>query len=177
MAPDGSTDFACKTCNAMKVVQGVVFQSSGMLAGPSSGLNVIRALLATPSTDSLFESVILQSGRRLLHPSTQSSLQTHFYGLINRANGSDSCTSAFSLASDAHNFDPSLRNGALITSALELTALPFTEISKPLLLTNVANEAVPMSYGNMPALGAKYFFNIAAASYGDDRTEMSENST
>uniref|UniRef100_D8PV19 Carboxylesterase type B domain-containing protein n=1 Tax=Schizophyllum commune (strain H4-8 / FGSC 9210) TaxID=578458 RepID=D8PV19_SCHCM len=204
MAPDDSTNLAVQdVMNAMKFVQGVVSSFGGnskiTLSGQSSGANMIRALLATPSADDLFESAILQSDTidyGFLTPSTQSTLQSHFNGLINCADGSESCTSALSLSTildassslfaDAYSLDPSatqfapmrpVRDGALITSALDLTSSPFPAVSKPILLTTVANEAAPTIYGNMPALGAEYFFNIAAASYGDDRTETLENST
>ncbi len=67
MAPDGTTNLGLKdTINAMKFVQTIApfFGGSASkitVAGQSSGANMIRALLATPSAADLFASAILQS--------------------------------------------------------------------------------------------------------------------
>ncbi|KAL1744358.1 Alpha/Beta hydrolase protein [Schizophyllum fasciatum] len=204
MAPDGSTNLAVQdVMNAMKFVQTVVGSFGGSskitLAGQSSGANMIRALLATPSADSLFESAILQSDTidyGFLTTSTQSTLQSHFNGAIGCNGGSSECTDALSLDtildassdlfSTAHTLDPSatqfapmrpVHDGNLITSTLDLTSSPFPSVSKPLLLSTVANEAAPTIFGNMPVLTRQYFHDVAAASYGDARTDALANST
>ena len=68
MAPDGSiTNNAVKdTMNALRFLQkvGPSFGGSASkitIAGQSSGANMLRALLATPSASSLFQSAILES--------------------------------------------------------------------------------------------------------------------
>jgi carboxylesterase type B len=67
MAPSGATNLAVKdTINAMNFLAKVVPSFGGSvskitLAGQSSGAGMIRALLATPSASSLFQSAILQS--------------------------------------------------------------------------------------------------------------------
>jgi carboxylesterase type B len=67
MAPDGSTNLAVKdVISAMKFIQNVASSFGGSktditLAGQSSGGNMIRALLATPSASSLFTKAIIQS--------------------------------------------------------------------------------------------------------------------
>jgi len=67
MAPDGSTNLAVKdVVNALSFLKKVLPGFGGnpsqiTLAGQSSGANMIRALLATPSASSLFRSAILQS--------------------------------------------------------------------------------------------------------------------
>lgn len=68
MSPDGSiTNNAVKdTMNALKFLQKVVPSFGGSssritIAGQSSGANMVRALLATPSASSTFHSAILES--------------------------------------------------------------------------------------------------------------------
>ena len=66
-APNGNTNLALKdVITGLKFLQKVVPSFGGnagkiTVAGQSSGANMIRALLATPSASSLFVSGILQS--------------------------------------------------------------------------------------------------------------------
>ena len=66
MSPDGKTNFAVQDAiNAMKFIKTVTSLLGGSsditLAGQSSGATMIRALLATPSANSLFKSAIIHS--------------------------------------------------------------------------------------------------------------------
>lgn len=67
MSPNGNTNLAVKDLvNAMQFLRRVSPAFGGTtskitLAGQSSGANMIRALLATPSASALFKSAILQS--------------------------------------------------------------------------------------------------------------------
>ncbi|KAF8892430.1 Alpha/Beta hydrolase protein [Infundibulicybe gibba] len=163
MSPDGSTNFAVKDLvNALQFLKKIVPSFNGSaskitLAGQSSGANLIRALLATPSASSLFTSAILQSDPMnfgFLSPSTQQSLQSNFNGLINCGASDTSCQRSLSLnailnAQDtlfrtAFTIDPAagmaqpirpVRDGSFITSPLDSTA-PFPSVNKPILLSS-----------------------------------------
>ena len=80
MAPDGNTNLAVKDIiTALEFLQKVVPSFGGSaskitLAGQSSGANMIRALLATPSASDLFQSAILQSDPMARHFQTHSRL-------------------------------------------------------------------------------------------------------
>jgi carboxylesterase type B len=67
MAPSGETNHAVKdVINALQFLKRVLPSFNGdpskvTIAGQSSGATMVRALLATPSADNLFQSAILQS--------------------------------------------------------------------------------------------------------------------
>ncbi|KAJ7197881.1 alpha/beta-hydrolase [Mycena rebaudengoi] len=200
MSPDGSMNLAVKdTINAMNFLSKVVPSFGGKasqitLAGQSSGAGMIRALLATPSASSLFQSAILQSDPMnygFLNVSTQVSLQSHFNDLVHCSAQDKACQAALSvdaildaqvtLTSDAPSIDEStgigepirpVRDGALITNPLDLTAA-FPSVQKPLLLTNVKNEAAPTIYGWLEQpTDSSFFAPFCQASLGADRTAL-----
>ncbi|KAF7331245.1 Carboxylic ester hydrolase [Mycena kentingensis (nom. inval.)] len=166
------------------------------LAGQSSGANMIRALLATPSADSLFKNAILQSDPMdygFLSTTTQALLQDTFNDLLGCTPTDNACLSALSTAdilsaydtlkSQAMSLDPStglgepirpVMDGTLLTSSLDSTA-PFPPVSKPLLITTVANEAGPTIYDLLfpgpDPVPAAYFAPTTALSLGDARTQ------
>lgn len=67
MSPDGNANLAVKdVMNALRFLQTVVPSFGGSaskitVAGQSSGANMVRALLATPSASALFQQAIIQS--------------------------------------------------------------------------------------------------------------------
>ncbi|KAF8205748.1 alpha/beta-hydrolase [Mycena galopus ATCC 62051] len=198
MAPNGATNLAVKdTINAMNFLAKVVPSFGGSaskitLAGQSSGAGMIRAILATPSASSLFQSAILQSDPidyGFLNTSTQVALQSSFNTLTGCAATNTACQRALSLDSildaqvtlgnNAPSIDPStgsaepirpVRDGSLITTPLDLTAA-FPSVKKPILLSNVRNEAGPTIYGMFAApLTPSTFDPVCEASLGDART-------
>ncbi|KAJ6618866.1 Alpha/Beta hydrolase protein [Mycena sp. CBHHK59/15] len=205
MAPDGSTNLAVKdTINAINFLAKVVPSFGGKaskitLAGQSSGAGMIRALLATPSASSLFQSAILQSdpvNYGFLNVSTQVLLQSSFNDLTGCAATDKACQKALSLdtilnaqvslTNDASDIDPStgvaepirpVRDGALITTPLDLTA-PFPAVSKPILISTVKNEAGFTIYNNFPAvIGNSLFAPVCDVSLGAERTAIVQNSS
>ncbi|KAJ7749550.1 Alpha/Beta hydrolase protein [Mycena maculata] len=206
MAPNGATNLAVQDAiNAMKFLEKVVPSFGGSaskitLAGQSSGAGLIRALLATPSASSLFQSAILQSDPidyGFLNASTQTLLQSSFNQLIGCTASDMSCQKALSvddiinaqvtLGDNAPNIDPStgsaepirpVRDGSLITTPLDLTASPFPSVTKPILLSNVKNEAGPTIYGMFTeSIGSSLFAPVCDASLGTDRTAVVLNSS
>ncbi|KAJ6514846.1 alpha/beta-hydrolase [Mycena vitilis] len=198
MGPSGATNLAVKdTINAMNFLANVVPSFGGSaskitLAGQSSGAGMIRALLATPSASSLFQSAIMQSDTinyGFLNDSTQVALQESYNSLIACAATDLACQAALSvdailnaqaaLLNDAANIDAStgvgepirpVRDGSLITTPLDLTAA-FPSQSKPLLLSNVKNEAGPTIYGEFTtSLSTSLFASVCQASLGDSRS-------
>ncbi|KAK7038100.1 carboxylic ester hydrolase [Favolaschia claudopus] len=199
MAPDGTTNLAVKdSIAAMNFLAKVVPSFGGSsskitLAGQSSGAGMIRALLAAPSASSLFQSAILQSDPidyGFLNVSTQNALQSSFNTLTGCAASDKACQSSLSvdailsaqvtLGDNAPSIDAStgsaepirpVRDGSLINTPLDLTA-PFPPVSKPILLTNVKNEAGPTIFGAFTGILAPSVFGpVCAASLGDARTE------
>ena len=67
MAPSGESNLAVKdVINALQFLKRVLPSFNGdpakvTIAGQSSGATMVRALLATPSADGLFQSAIMQS--------------------------------------------------------------------------------------------------------------------
>ncbi|KAJ7137788.1 Alpha/Beta hydrolase protein [Mycena epipterygia] len=200
MAPSGATNLAVKdTINAMNFLAKVVPSFGGKankitLAGQSSGAGMIRALLATPSASSLFQSAILQSdpvNYGFLNASTQVLLQSSFNGLTGCATSNKACQTALSLdaildaqvtlSNNAPDIDAStgfaepirpVRDGSLITTPLDLTAA-FPSVNKPILLSNVKNEAGPTIYGMFTAsIGTSLFEPVCDQSLGTDRTAI-----
>ncbi|KAJ7633008.1 alpha/beta-hydrolase [Roridomyces roridus] len=204
MAPNGGTNLAVKdTVNALTFLAKVVPSFGGSaskitLAGQSSGAGMIRALLATPSASSLFQSAILQSdpiNYGFLNVSTQGLLQSSFNQLVGCAASDTACQAKLSvdsiinaqvtLGNEASTIDAStglaepirpVRDGKLITTPLDLTA-PFPAVNKPILLSNVKNEAGPTIYGMFPqSIGNSLFAPVCEASLGTDRTTLVQNS-
>lgn len=74
MAPDGTVNLGVQdVINALSFLKATVASFGGngskiTLAGQSSGANMIRALLATPSASSLFQSAILHSDPMVSSP-------------------------------------------------------------------------------------------------------------
>ncbi|KAF7337962.1 Carboxylic ester hydrolase [Mycena venus] len=198
MAPSGATNLAVKdTITAMNFLAKVVPSFGGSakkitLAGQSSGANMIRALLATPSASSLFQSAILQSdpiNYGFLNASTQTALQSSYNTLTGCAATDKACQAALSLdaildaqvtlGDNAPSIDAStgsaepirpVRDGSLITTPLDLTAA-FPSVNKPILLSNVKNEAGPTIFGMFTGVLAPSVFGpVCEASLGDDRT-------
>ncbi|KAJ7074098.1 alpha/beta-hydrolase [Mycena amicta] len=201
MAPNGATNLAVKdTINALTFLSKVVPSFGGdakqiTLAGQSSGAGMIRALLATPSASSLFQSSIMQSdpiNYGFLNVSTQNSLQSAFNTLTGCAASNKACQTSLSVAAilnaqvtlsaEAQSIDEStgvaepirpVRDGSLITTTLDLTASAFPSQSKPLLLTNVKNEAGPTIYGMFQsALSNSLTSTVCDNSLGPDRTAL-----
>ncbi|TFK38938.1 alpha/beta-hydrolase [Crucibulum laeve] len=175
LSPDGTTNLAVKDLvSAMQFLKKVVPAFGGSaskitLAGQSSGANMIRALLATPSASSLFRSAILQSDPMnfgFLNPTTHQALQSSFNDIVGCSAIDISCRDSLSLDtiidaemdifSNAVSIDPAagpsqpirpVRDGSFITSPLDSTAA-FPSVSKPILLTTVLQEAGYAIYGN-----------------------------
>jgi carboxylesterase type B len=118
-------------------------------------------------------------------PEVQFELQQYFNEQINCAAADTSCLSSLPLntvlcASDAlfnnaMNIDSSatweepmrpVHDGVLITSTLDSSS-PFPQVSKPIILSNVANEAGPAIYGSFPFLDASTYEEIVNSSFGE----------
>lgn len=211
-SPDGRTNFAVQDVIAsLKFLRTVLPSFTGdvskiTVAGQSSGANLIRALLATPSAASLFHSAILHSDPMVslyfaykflvaeilqdygfLSPTAQSKLQQYFNEQINCSAADASCITSLTLsailsASDALynnaiNIDPSatmeepmrpVHDGTLITSTLDSSS-PFPQVSKPIILSTVVNEAGPIIYGSLFAtpLDASSYAGFVHSSFGE----------
>ncbi|KAJ7210086.1 alpha/beta-hydrolase [Mycena pura] len=199
--PDGSMNLAVTdTINALAFLGQVVPSFGGdaakiTLAGQSSGAGMIRTLLATPSADALFHSAILQSDPMdygFLSPATHTLLQGTFNDLVGCSTADTACQTALSVAdilaaqqslvNEALALDSStglgepLRptlDGTLVRTPLDSTA-PFPAVRKPLLLTNVLNEAGPTIYDTLfpgPAQPAAAFAPVCDAILGPARTQ------
>jgi len=167
------------------------------LAGQSSGASMIRTLLATPSASSLFRNAILQSDPfdyGFLTLETQAILQSAFNDLVYCSASDTACQMALTLdeilsaqttvEDESVDLDPStgqgsplrpVRDGQLVTIPLDSTA-PFPAVSKPLLLSNVKNEAGPTVYqllfpGPDP-VDASLFAPVCDVSLGPNRTQI-----
>jgi len=211
-SPDGRTNFAVQDVIAsLKFLRTVLPSFAGdvskiTLAGQSSGANLIRALLATPSAAPLFQSAILHSDPMVSFcllakifvseipqdfgfqsPAVQSELQQYFNKQINCVASDTSCLSALPLstvlsASDAlfnnaMSIDPAatgeepmrpVHDGVLITSTLDSSS-PFPQVSKPIILNTVENEAGPTIYGSMfpYPIDASTYEEIVQSSFGE----------
>ncbi|ETW86173.1 Carboxylesterase [Heterobasidion irregulare TC 32-1] len=199
-SPDGRTNFALQDITtALKFLQKVVPSFGGSaskitVAGQSSGANMIRALLAVPSASSLFQSAILQSDPMdygFLSPGAQQTLQNYFNSNI-KCNATDAaCLEAMSIddilsAQDllfANGFeqDPSatqsepmrpVHDGYFLTSTLDSTS-PFPSVSKPILLSNVKNEAGLTIYSSFPdPMGRSLYDAVVNGTFGNPRTSI-----
>ncbi|KAJ3569960.1 hypothetical protein NP233_g4720 [Leucocoprinus birnbaumii] len=198
MAPDGTTNLAVKdVVNALQFLQKVLPAFGGSpgkitIAGQSSGATMVRTLLAVPSASSLFRSAIIQSDPMnfgFLTSSVQQSLQGLFNGLISCAAQNASCLSSLAvdsiLGSQTTLFNTAFQSipvvgqaepmrpvldGSFITTSLDSTT-PFPSVSKPILISTVAEEAGPTIYGGgFPgALTQSDLANALAFSLGQDR--------
>ncbi|KAG6814563.1 hypothetical protein H0H92_000091 [Tricholoma furcatifolium] len=181
-APDGVTNLALKDIvNALEFLNIVVPSFGGAaskitVAGQSSGANMIRALLADYG---------------FLSATTQQNLQCYFNGLISCDATNISCWDALSLDTildaqttffnNAAGIDASaglaepirpVNDGYFITSPLDSTA-PFPAVSKPIMITNVLDEAALTIYGEFTdPLPSSYFEPICNATFGPDRTAI-----
>ncbi|KAJ7508294.1 alpha/beta-hydrolase [Mycena galericulata] len=206
LAPNGPMNLDVRdTINAIQFL-GQVLPSFGgdpsmiTLAGQSSGAGMIRMLLATPSASSLFQSAILQSDPMdygFLSLDTQALLQSTFNDLVSCAESDTDCQMALTigeilnaqvtLEDEAMDLDPStgqgeplrpVLDGQLVTTPLDSTA-PFPAVSKPLLLTNVKNEAGPTIYNLVfpgpDPVPADEFLPVVDASLGANRTAIIAN--
>ena len=210
-SPDGRTNFAVQDIIASLKFLHTVLPSFGgdvtkiTVAGQSSGANLIRALLATPSAAPLFQSAILHSDPMVsvcfftsllvaeilqdygfLSSTVQSKLQQYFNEQINCSAGDASCINSLTLSAvlsasnalynNAMNIDPSatweepmrpVHDGVLITSTLDSSS-PFPQVSKPIILSNVADEAGPAIYGSFTsAIDASTYEAIVNSSFGE----------
>ncbi len=127
---------------------------------------------------------------------TQSTLQNYFNGLLPCAADNTTCLSNITLddllnfqdnlSESAFSLDPStgtgqpirvVRDGTLITTALDDT-MPFPHVSKPLLISNVKNEAALSIYTGAPvSLNADTYDFLVEQTFGDPATETILNST
>lgn len=207
MSPTNVTNNAVQdTINALHFLQkvGPSFGGSASkitIAGQSSGANMVRALLATPSASDLFQSAVLESDPMdygLLTPSTQQILQADFNSQVNCSSGDIECFNNLSVdtiltaqdntSDDVNNLGiaPSAagsepirptRDGSLITSPLDLTAT-FPPQNKPILLTNVKDEATLEIYGTFDFnVDAGLYDEVVDQTFGEPRTDRILNTS
>ncbi|EMD38209.1 hypothetical protein CERSUDRAFT_113358 [Gelatoporia subvermispora B] len=199
MDPSGNTNLAVKDIvTALQFLQKVLPSFGGdtskiTLAGQSSGANMIRALLAVPSAESLFQSAILQSDTMdygLLNMSIQETLQDFFNSQINCDSTDTECLTNLSLddilyASQTLSDDGGdisaaaglaepirpVKDGSFITSPLDSTA-PFPHVSKPIILSTVLNEAMPTIYSEFTdPIDSSTYTDVVNITFGTPRTE------
>ncbi|KIJ16980.1 hypothetical protein PAXINDRAFT_74662 [Paxillus involutus ATCC 200175] len=198
IAPNGQTNLGLKdTVNALQLLRKVLPSFGGdpskiTVAGQSSGANMIRALLAVPSAQSLFQSAILQSDPMdygFLSVSDQQQLQDYFVSILPCKPNDTSCLNAMSLDEivttvGLNQFDNAslvvpaatqaepmrvVNDGTFITSTLDSTT-PFPEVTKPIILSNVADEAGLTIYGNFPdPVPEAEYEAIVNGSFGESR--------
>ncbi|KAL4067786.1 Alpha/Beta hydrolase protein [Scleroderma yunnanense] len=201
IAPNGQTNLGVKdVVNALQFLNKVLpsFGGSGSqitLAGQSSGANMIRALLAVPSVQPLFQAAILQSDPMdygFLSPSDQQLLQDYFLSILPCHASDTACLNALpvdqivnsiglnqfynasTIVPAATQVEPMrvVNDGSFITSTLDSSS-PFPEVSKPILLTTVADEAGYTIYSALPnpILPAEYQA-IVNSSFGETRCKI-----
>ncbi|TFY76542.1 hypothetical protein EWM64_g7471, partial [Hericium alpestre] len=198
-SPDDRTNFAVKdVMTALQFLQRVTPSFGGdaskiTIAGQSSGANMVRALLAVPSASSLFQSAILQSDPMdygFLSPSAQKNVQGLFNSNINCSSSDTSCLNAlsipdilsaqnqtylfgFSVEPSATQSEPMrpVHDGTLLTTTLD-SCTPFPQVSKPLLISTVLNEAGLTIYGNFDGpLSPSLYSQIVNGTFGDPRSD------
>ncbi|KAF7778624.1 CAZyme family CE10 [Agaricus bisporus var. burnettii] len=205
MAPDGTTNLAVKDLvNALQFLKKVLPDFGGdpnkvTIAGQSSGAGLVRSLLAAPSASSLFRSGIIQSDPMnfgFLTASTQQTMQSLYNGFIGCSNTDKACHNSLSLDQIIDNqmalfvsayqtvpvvgqsepIRPVL-DGSFITTSLDSTT-PFPSVSKPLLITTVADEAAFAIYSAYRApLTESGLADACNATFGEDRTNVILSST
>lgn len=129
-------------------------------------------------------------------PSTQQALQTDFNQQVNCTSGDTECFTSLSIddiltaqdntSDDSTNVAPSAagsepirptRDGTLITSPLDLTA-SFPSQSKPILLTNVKDEATLTIYGTFDFnVDAQLYDEVVEGTFGEPRTDRILNTS
>ncbi|KAI6045597.1 Alpha/Beta hydrolase protein [Pisolithus marmoratus] len=201
IAPNGETNLGLKdVVNGLQFLHNVLPSFGGdkskiTLAGQSSGANMIRALLAVPSAQSLFQSAILQSDPMdygFLSVSNQQQLQDYFVSLLPCQVSDTACLNALSVDEIVNNIglnqffnasqivpaatqmDPMrvVRDGSFITSTLDSSS-PFPAVSKPILLSTVMDEAGYTIYGNFPnPVPQSEYQAIVNASFGETRSQV-----
>ncbi|CDO73592.1 hypothetical protein BN946_scf185014.g62 [Trametes cinnabarina] len=200
LAPSGVHNLAVSdVMAALGFLQKVVPSFGGSaskitVAGQSSGANLIRALLAVPSADSLFQSAILQSDPMdfgFLSTSLQQGLLDTFMENLNCSASDTSCINALSLDDVMSSQDTLLDMAAnseldpavgasepirpvfdnvLIKSTLDSTS-PFPRVSKPIIVSTVRNEAGPTIYGGFPdSVNDSLYEELVDFTFGDPRT-------
>lgn len=199
MTPSGEYNLAVEDIiTALGFLQKVVPSFGGSaskitLDGQSSGANMIRAMLAIPSAADLFQSAILQSDPMdygFLNTTMQDTLQSFFNEQIACSATDSSCLDSLSvddvltaqgyLIGNASDIVPAagssepirpVRDGVLITSPLDLTA-SFPSQTKPILLSNVVDEAMLTIYGFFPdPITVEFYDEFVDGSFGEPRAE------
>ncbi|KAK7040934.1 hypothetical protein VNI00_009530 [Paramarasmius palmivorus] len=204
LAPDGSTNLGLKDAvNALQFLKDNISPFGGdaskiTIAGQSSGANMVRALLAVPSAQSLFRSAILQSDPMnygFLSTSVQQTLVNTFNSITSCSATDKACQSALSLDtiisaqmsvySQGQALEPAaglaqpirvVKDGSFIASPLDSTAT-FPSVNKPVLISTVKNEAATQIYNFFPELPESAFQDAVLASLGEDRTTKIVQST
>ncbi|EIW60289.1 alpha/beta-hydrolase [Trametes versicolor FP-101664 SS1] len=201
LAPSGAHNLAvADVMTALSFLQKVVPSFGGSaskitVAGQSSGANMIRALLAVPSADSLFQQAILQSDPMdfgFLSTSVHQDLLDAYMDNVNCTASNTACVGALSLSTilngqatlldQAVNGDLDeaagssepirpVRGNVLITSTLDSTA-PFPKVSKPVIVSTVRNEAGPTIYGGFPdTVNDSFYEQLVSFTFGTPRTD------
>ncbi|KIY66315.1 alpha/beta-hydrolase [Cylindrobasidium torrendii FP15055 ss-10] len=196
MAPDGTTNLALKdVITALTFLKSHASSFGGdvskiTVSGQSSGANMIRALLATPSASGLYQSAILHSDPMnygFLSPSTQETLLDYFASEVscydsscfNKPSVKNILDAQTALLADAYSLDAStgagepirpVHDGKLITTTLT-SSTSFPSQSKPILLFTVQNEATETIYSQFDSPVTASIFNSALnASLGTARS-------
>ncbi|EGN95639.1 hypothetical protein SERLA73DRAFT_95197 [Serpula lacrymans var. lacrymans S7.3] len=199
ISPNGNTNLGLKDAvNALEFLSQVLPSFGGdaskvTVAGQSSGANMIRALLAVPSADSLFQSAILQSDPMdygFLSVADQNQLQDYFTPMLNCTSTDVAClnglnaydivnSAGMSFYSNAYTVVPAaaqsepmrvVTDGTFITSTLDSTS-PFPKVTKPILLSNVLDEAGYTIYGSFPDAVPEAEYNLVVnGTFGAQRT-------
>ncbi|KAI6036430.1 alpha beta-hydrolase [Pisolithus microcarpus] len=200
ISPNGETNLGLKdVVNGLQFLHNVLPNFGGdkskiTLAGQSSGANMIRALLAVPSAQSLFQSAILHSDPMdygFLSVSDQQQLQDYFASLLPCQVSDAACLDALSVDEIVNNiglnqfFNASrivpaatqmepmrvVNDGSFITSTLDSSS-PFPTVSKSILLSNVKDEAGYTIYGEFPnPVSQSEYQAIVNLSFGETRSQ------
>ncbi|KAL5489975.1 hypothetical protein ACEPAI_4808 [Sanghuangporus weigelae] len=205
LAPDGETNLAVNdVITALNFLQEILPGLNGdpnkiTIAGQSSGASMVRALLATPSASSLFQSAILQSDPMnfgFLSTNTFNTLNDYFVSQLSCSATDTACLSSLStdevlsasmsvfgagasLDAAAGAFEPMrpVKDGSLITTALDLTE-SFPSQSKPIIVTTVQNEAGPAIYGTYAdAVAESQWDDFTTGLLGSSRASVVVNSS
>ncbi|KAI9065347.1 alpha/beta-hydrolase [Trametes sanguinea] len=200
LAPSGVHNLAvADVMAALGFLQKVVPSFGGSaskitIAGQSSGANMVRALLAVPSADSLFQSAILQSDPMdfgFLSTSLHQGLLDIFMQNVNCSASDTSCVNFLSLddVMSSQNtildmaanseLDPAVGasepmrpvlDNVLIKTTLDSTS-PFPKVSKPIIVSTVRNEAGPTIYGGFPdSVNDSFYEQLVSFTFGSPRT-------
>ncbi|KAI0672899.1 alpha/beta-hydrolase [Trametes maxima] len=200
LAPSGTHNLAVQdVMSALGFLQKVVPSFGGSaskitVAGQSAGANMIRALLATPSASSLFQSAILQSDPMdfgFLSTSLHQGLLDVFMQNVKCSASNTACVSALTLNSimssqntllnmaAGNELDAAVgasepirpvRDGTLITTTLDSTST-FPKVDKPVIVSTVRNEAGPTIYGGFPdSVNDSLYEQLVSFTFGNPRT-------